>query len=113
MASSCASAEIDNEVSFAGLAPAHLHLCLAGRDSRVGRSEGTRVALLIDDEQDVAFVNELVVLDPEIIDKAGDIRRDRHDVGLHPGVAGPRRQHVVVPELISAGAARGDEDEGQ
>jgi hypothetical protein len=89
---------------------AHLHLCLAGCDSCVGRSEGTRVAFPVDDEQDVAFVDELVVLDPEVIDKAGNIRRDRHHVGLHAGIAGPWRQHVVVPELISAGAARGDED---
>ena len=60
-----------------GLLRGVLHIRLAGGDSRVGHGEGPRVAFPIDDEQHVAFVDELVVLDPEIVDKAGYVRRDR------------------------------------
>ena len=60
-----------------------------GCDIRLGGGESADVAFPIDDEQYIAFADELVVLDPEIGDKAGDVRRDIHHVGLHPGITRP------------------------
>ena len=57
-------------------------------------------------------MHELIILDPHFVDVARNIGRDRDDVGLDPGIAGPRREHVVIPQLVSADAGGSDEDQG-
>jgi hypothetical protein len=56
---------------------AHLHFCSVRRDIRIGRGEGPRLALPIDHEPEVAFVNELVVLDPAFVGNSAGRKRAR------------------------------------
>ena len=64
---------------------AHIHLRLEGRDIGRGGGERAAVAFAIEDDQDVALVRELIVLDPHFVDEASNIGGDRDDVGLDPG----------------------------
>jgi len=92
---------------------AHIHLRLEGGDIGRGSVERAAVAFAVEDDQDVALVHELIVLDPHFVDEASNIGRDRDGVGLDPGIAGPWREYIIIPQLVSADAASSDEDQGE
>ena len=63
-----------------GLGLLHRRLHQAHGDLEIGR---------VDRDQQVAFVDELVIDDGQFDDAAGDLRRYRDDVGAHRAVARP------------------------
>ena len=66
------------------------------------------VGARVDLEQQVALLDELVVDDRQLDDRAGDARRDLDHLGHHLAVPGPGVGHVVpvAPE------DRGEQDHG-
>ena len=71
------------------LLPGIFHVRLASGDGGIGERQSSRITGLIDDDQNIAFVDELVVLDPNIVNKAGDVRGYSDDVSLDVRVTGP------------------------
>ena len=61
-----------------GLGLLHRRLVEANRNLVVGR---------IDDHQQVALMDKLVVLDRQLDDLSGDLRRHRHDIDAHRTIA--------------------------
>ena len=55
----------------------------------------------IEYEEDVAFLYEPVVLNPEVIDEDRYVRRDRHDVGLHGRITWLTSAVTMMPRLTS------------
>jgi hypothetical protein len=53
----------------------------------------------VDQHQEIALVDKLVVDDRQLHDLAGDLRGDFHDVSADRAIARPRRAHVVLPRL--------------
>ena len=82
-------------------------LCAGQRSLGLGKRE--LKARRIDDEQDVAHLDLLIVDDAQIDHRAGDVRRHHHDIGAHARIAGPRAVFVSFPEKPARHAGR-DQD---
>ncbi len=70
-------------------------------DRRLRLPDGDRVVPGIDQHEQVALADELIVCDRQFHDLAGDLRGDFDDIGAHRAVARPRRTHVILPSRIS------------
>ena len=103
--------EVRELYASTGVALPHQHLGVAGRQIGFGRGDGQLVACLIDNEQDVTLVDRLIVPDPQVGHEPGDVRRNGDDIGAHPGVARPRREHVVVPQFVGPEATGRDDQQ--
>ena len=84
----------------------HEILSVFHRECGFGVGERQPVAIPIDDEQQVALVHELIVPHTNIIDVAGNVRRDRNHIGADPGVPGPWRIEIVARHVVAEQTSR-------
>ncbi|MNP13037.1 hypothetical protein D3C76_1053020 [compost metagenome] len=96
-----------------GFALAQAELLLAGVGQGLGLFQVGLVALAVDAHQQVAGLDLLVVLHAQVGNPPGYVRSDHHHIGAHPGVAGPRREHVVMPQPEAGQHRSGDHDQGE
>ena len=66
-------------------------------DRRLRLPDGDRIVPRVDQHQEIALVDELVVGDRQLHDLARDLRGDFDDIGADRAVARPGRAHVILP----------------
>jgi hypothetical protein len=66
-------------------------------DRRLVEADGNLVVGRVDDQKQVALMHELIVLDRQLDDLPGDLRRHGHDIDAHRTVARPGCPHIGVP----------------
>ena len=86
------------------LAPDHFGVGVLGHRSRLlhrrlGLADRDRKVPRVDQHQEIALADELIVGDRQLHDLAGDLRGDFHDIGADRAVARPGRAHVILPGL--------------
>jgi hypothetical protein len=86
---------------------------LSARERSFGVRERESIAILIDDEEHVALVDELIIPHANIIDVTGNIRRDCNHIGANPGVSGSWRIEVICRQIVAEHASCNEQDESK
>ena len=95
-----------------GVDLAHLPGGLARRDQRLGLVDSELIVLGVDLDQQVALLHPLVVLDRHVHHIARHVGGHVDDIGTHAAVTGPRRGHVVHPQLATDGHGSDQHQQG-
>ena len=77
-------------------------------DRRLRLPDGDGIVPRVDQHQEIALVDELVVGDRQLHDLARHLRGDLHDIGADRAVARPWRAHVILPRLPAGESRDGD-----
>ena len=77
-------------------------------DRRLRLPDGDGIIPRVDQHQEIALMDELVVDDRQLHDLAGHLRGDFHDIGPDRTVSRPWRAHVILPGLPAGYGRDGD-----
>jgi hypothetical protein len=91
----------------------HLILSVSRRERGFGVCERESIAVLIDDEEHVALVDELIVPHANIINVTGNVWRNCSHIGADAGVSGPWRIEVVARHIVAEQTSRNEQDESK
>ena len=112
----CACAWLSEARAASVCASMRSSVLLKRGDLRLGLGDRNLVVAVIDDQQRIAGLHLLVLGHLDLVDIAGDLRRNERHVGLDIGVVGRDHEAPVGPVMVAvpgAGAQQAERDDGQ